>query len=58
MPLVFRSVFKASAFFRKPGQRVLPRIFAAKILVHLKERSSCLKVKVEQNHLDLLTSWE
>lgn len=58
VPLVFHSVFKMSAFLRKPEQKLLPRIFSAMILLHLKERTSCLKVKVEQKRLYLLTSWE
>lgn len=58
VPLVFHSVFKVSAFLRKPEQNLLPRIFSAVILLHLKERTSCLKVKVGQKRLDLLISWE
>lgn len=58
VPLVFHSVCKESAFLRNPGQKALPRMFPETILLHLKERSGCLKVKVEQKRLDLLTSWE
>jgi len=58
VPLVFHSVFKASAFLGKPGQKAPPRIFPATIALHLKERSNCLKVKAEQKRWGLLTSWE